>query len=345
MTGRENNRFLAVFFLLVILMVSLAACITPGSGAGKMDSAPGPAINTSVVMAPDTSEPAADQAGEADLVRQGNRNGIAVPQSAGPVSLTINSARRVSSLYNTSYVAINATGGKIILVLDVTVKNNGVLGGFVFTNKSIVVHDPDSNLRYNTSFRLPPGYRIGLENALDPPVTIVQNNSFTGQVLFAIPYAEKYTVNLIDSNKSLIATQRISFDDPAAAGHPVSLTINSVEKRPNLKNESFTLPGEIFIVFNITVKNTDLPQGFYFVEESATLQDLNGTTRVYPSVNGREKNVPKKLENPVLLPVAIKQNDTVSGQLLFVLPNKDTYRLNLIDSNRTILVSKTIFFR
>jgi hypothetical protein len=321
MITRKNSAIIAGFCILIVLSVSIAACVTQDSGTGNSAAIPVHAAPAGIDTIIETSSPD--------------------PKPASPVTLTINSARRVSSLYEPGHLLINETGGKILLVLDITVKNNGVPGGFVFTNKSIAVQGPAGGTGVGTSSAMLPKKEIGLENPLAPPVTITLNNSISGQVYFRIRCTNNYRVNLVDGDRSLLAYEEIRFDNLTAARHPVSFTINSVEERHNLDGTS-VMAGEIFVIFNITLQNNDLPQGFTLKEESVTLQDLNGTHRIYPSINGKEKNAPKKLENPLLLPIIIQQNETVTGQLLFVSPVSDAYRLDLADNNRTILSSRIV---
>ena len=179
-----------------------------------------------------------------------------------------------------------------------------------------------------------------LENPIIPPTKIAQNDTITGQIAFNIIDSTGYRLNLIDSDKKVLTSLPINFKSLTTASNPVDVTINSVEKRWSL-NTTRPGPGEVFVILNITVKNNDLPDGFYFIGESTTLWDPVGGRNADLSFNEKD-NVQKGLENPIILPRKIKQNETVTGQILFGTVNSNTYFLNLVANNNTIILSRKI---
>jgi hypothetical protein len=100
--------------------------------------------------------------------------------------------------------------GHVLLLLNITVKNTDVREGFLFSDKSIIV--VESKTGYFVDSILGETVRKKLENPINPPVTIRQNDSLTGQVMFGIPDSTDYTVFLIvdeHRNQTILSSQAI----------------------------------------------------------------------------------------------------------------------------------------
>ena len=296
---------IAIFSTLILIAISIAACTTSPSGTGNTPPPPSFA-NTS---------PA-------------NR----------PILVTVNSVDRVLSLAN-----ITMGKGRVLLILNVTVANRDTQkpGGFPLTGHSFVLVDPASGTSVPL-FLVKPSLQAALENPLPLPTTVGKQDSVTGDIVFGIPDSREYRLDLMAPGGNVITSQAITMDSPAASGGALDVTIYSVEKRWNLKNESFPMGGHVFVVLNISVKNTGLPQGFQFVEESTTLEDTVSGYSLQGSFNSKYKNIPHELEDPILLPITLQLNSVVRGQLLFSTRDSTEYRLNFIDSNKTVLWSGTV---
>jgi nitrogen fixation protein len=100
-------------------------------------------------------------------------------------------------------------------------------------------------------------------------------------------------------------------------------------------------PGHIFPVLNITLKNNDVKSGLKFTNKSTDLLDLESGEFVGRSLNS-DLDIQKDLENPLILPIKIKQHDMITGQILFTATNSNKYRLDLVDHNNKILLSQNI---
>ena len=124
---------------------------------------------------------------------------------------------------------------------------------------------------------------------------------------------------------------------------PVSVTINSADKLPKLNNLS-PRAGYIFLVLNITVKNTDIQKGFVFTNKSVTLLDLESGEFVPTSLNANPR-IRRNLSNPIVPPTRIGQHETVTGQVVFAITDSTGYRLNLSDSDNEVLSSQQINFK
>jgi hypothetical protein len=307
-TIRENSGIIAGLCILIILTVSIAACTTPDSGTNNP-----PGLNPS---------PA------------GN------PQSSEPVTITVNSADKLPKLNN-----LSPRAGYIFLVLNITIKNNDVQKGFVFLNKSVTVLDLENGEFIPTSLNANPRIRSNLTNPIVPPVRIGQHEAITGQVVFAITDSAGYRLNLTDSDNEGVSLQQINFGNLTPARMPVSITINSVEKRSVISptKGGLPMPGHIFVILNVTLKNNDLPGGFYFTGESIILKDFNSHYSV--QTFNDKLGVQEKLENPIILPKRIAQNSSITGNILFATTNTDAYGLSLFSSNNTEMWSKIIYVR
>jgi hypothetical protein len=132
--------------------------------------------------------------------------------SQGPVSLTINSISKASRIND--YGIGNGTRamqGHVFVILDVSIKNNGIPEGFVFTDKSTTMKNLADNYYVGLSLNGLPEVKEDLKNAIIPPVTIAQNQAITGKIIFGITDSDSYGMNLVGSNKTILAKKHILF--------------------------------------------------------------------------------------------------------------------------------------
>jgi hypothetical protein len=119
----------------------------------------------------------------------------------------------------------------------------------------------------------------------------------------------------------------------------VSLTINSAKKQASV----YTMvpkTGRSFLVLDITVKNKGIEKGFVLTDKSMSLSYARVGTSPEPSVTTQVRG---GLENPIIMPTTIEQNDQRTGQVVFgVAEVSGMYTLNLIDDRGTIVSSATI---
>lgn len=120
---------------------------------------------------------------------------------------------------------------------------------------------------------------------------------------------------------------------------PVSLTINSAKKQTKVYTMT-PYAGRIFLVLDITVKNNAIEKGFDFTDTSITLSYPKADVTVAESITTKVRG---GLENPIITPTTIEQNDQRTGQIVFsVAENSGKYILNLIDDSGTVVSSRTI---
>jgi hypothetical protein len=97
----------------------------------------------------------------------------------------------------------------MFLVLDITVKNNAIEKGYDLSDDSITLNyaKPGTPTVKSITTRV----RGGLENPLLTPTTIQQNDSRTGQVVFAVADASgKYTISLIDDKGAVVSSAPVT---------------------------------------------------------------------------------------------------------------------------------------
>jgi hypothetical protein len=132
--------------------------------------------------------------------------------SQGPVSLKINSISKASRIND--YGIGNGTmamQGHVFVILDVTIKNNGIPEGFVFTDKSTTMKNLEDNYYVGCSLNGLPEVKEDLKNAIIPPVTIAQDQAINGKIVFGITDSDTYGMNLAGPNKTILAKKLIRF--------------------------------------------------------------------------------------------------------------------------------------
>jgi hypothetical protein len=120
---------------------------------------------------------------------------------------------------------------------------------------------------------------------------------------------------------------------------PVSLTINSANKQTKVYTMT-PKPGRIFLVLDITVKNNAVEKGFDLTDASLSLSYARAGTSPEPSITSQVRG---GLDNPILMPTRIEQNDKRTGQVVFgVLDVSNMYTINLIGKDGTVVSSATV---
>ncbi len=322
--------------LLVILAALLAACTSSGTG---LDPVPSPAQD-GTVPARDIAETATTPDHTGQLVPAFIRNQKNNAPPDGPVTITVNSAKKVLGVGTPGKIYIGADPGEVFLVLDITVNNNGLAEGYVFTNRSIGVRNVEKNFVTVTQLKSHTAFQQSQDHLLIPPITVNQGDSLSGQVIFAVNDSAEYRVNLLYGNKSLLSTRPADFRPQLTTEHPVSMTINNVSKVTNF-TEAEPMPGHIFLVLNVTITNNDIQDGYPFSWESVNLYDLRSGDYAPISLNNGP-NLMTNFVNPVAPDRQIGQNKSVSGQIIFGIADSPVYRLNLVGANKTIIASRMI---
>jgi hypothetical protein len=324
----------------VLLLAILAACLAACTGPGFSPASPVQTVQNGTVAAPAIPGPVLSTVSETRLNATGNRTEDAPLLPDGPVTLTLHSAKKVLGLGTPGDVYIGAGPGEVFLILDITITNNGLAEGYVFTNRSIGVHSPDQAARSNRQQTSHTAFRKSQEHLLLPPIALDRGESLSGQVIFAVNDSEEYRINLFDNRSGRLSSRVADFRSLLTTQHPVDLTVSDVSKVTNFTS-SQPLPGHRFLVLNVTITNHDIKDGFPFTWESVTLQDLRGGTFARCSLNNGP-NLMTNFRNPVSPDTRIGWNTSVSGQLVFGIADSPEYRLNLVDANRSVIASRII---
>jgi hypothetical protein len=307
-TKRENHTGFAVFCFLIILSVSITACTTTDSGKNKPLDPDIPSI-------------------------------VGTQQSSDPVSITVNSAEKLLKLNK-----LSPSAGKVFLVLNITVKNNGEQKGFVFVNTSVTALDLETGEFIPTSLNANPRIRSNLTNPIVPPTRIGYRDAITGQLVFATTDSAEYRLNLTDSDNEVVSSQQINFGNLPPVRMPVSITINSARKMAKVNQDGMHIrDATIFVVLDITVKNNDVREGFDFANTSTSLLNLENSNFAKRSSNFLEK-MDRPLKNPIILPTKIAPDEAITGEIIFRIYDSTRYRLNLVDSDKKVLTSLPVSF-
>jgi hypothetical protein len=313
--------YLISFLFILLLITVFAGCTTSGPGTNNPSTTPAGPVQKNAIPASDV----------ATQTRNQNQ------PKQGPVSITIDSARKKMRLGD-----LGPNPGHIFLLLNITARNKSLREGFVFTNKSVVLGDPDQRVRVDLEMNSRPEFQKALENPIIPQTNLGVNDEVSGQIVFGIEDSENYNLLVMGNNSQVLTVQPIHFENLTTTERPVSFTIKSAKKFQNFTT-SQPAPGHIIIVLDVSIKNNDLPEGFVYNDQSTNLLDLVRGGYAGHSVNGGE-NIRQNVENPILPQTMIEQGETVNGQLIYLIENSSDYRLNLVSNDYTLLLYKNIHF-
>ena len=139
-------------------------------------------------------------------------------------------------------------------------------------------------------------------------------------------------------NTTLVTTVLTTIVTTAQSQPSVILTVNSAQKQTKIYTMT-PKEGVIFLVLDITVKNNNIKDGYEFTDKSILLSSDTGGT----GMEAITTKVRSGLNNPILTPTTIEQNDKRTGQIVFgVNVNSGQYTLHLIDNNGMEVSSETI---
>jgi hypothetical protein len=193
----------AGFCILVILAVTLSGCTSQNAATNTPVTTPAQPGIISVEPTPLPTTLALTLAPEGTPVK--TETILQTTQTIEKVSLTITSAQKQKTVY-----AITAPAGRIFLVLDVTIKNNGIEKGYDLNDNRITLtyEEAGNPTEKSATTRV----RGGLENPILMPTTIQQNDSRTGQIVFNIAdtTSGKYTINLIDDKGAPVSSAAVT---------------------------------------------------------------------------------------------------------------------------------------
>ncbi len=123
---------------------------------------------------------------------------------------------------------------------------------------------------------------------------------------------------------------------------PVSLTVNSAAKQTKVYTMT-PKPGRIFLVLDITIKNNAVKKGFDLTDSSLSLSYARAGTSPEPSITSQVRG---GLDNPIIMPTRIEQNDQRTGQVVFgVADSSGSYTIKLIGSDGTVVSSVPVVLR
>jgi hypothetical protein len=197
---RADLLSIAGFCILLILAVLLAGCTSQSPVTSTPTTTSTQPVMTSSAPTPVLLSPTPAQS----PAITGMPTAVTTAQQIEKVSLTIHSAQKQKTVYTSS-----APVGRMFLVLNVTVKNNGMDKGYELTDESITLTyaKPGTPTEKSTTTRV----RGGLENPILMPTTIEQNATRSGQIVIAVAESSgMYTINLIDDKGAIVTSATVT---------------------------------------------------------------------------------------------------------------------------------------
>jgi hypothetical protein len=104
-----------------------------------------------------------------------------------------------------------AMPGHVLVVVNVTIRNNELHDGFELTGKSVTLKNLKDGYYAGNSLNELQEIQDELDNPVIAPVTIAGKEAKTGQVVFGITDSDNYRMNLVGSNKTTLAKKNIRF--------------------------------------------------------------------------------------------------------------------------------------
>jgi hypothetical protein len=99
-------------------------------------------------------------------------------------------------------------------------------------------------------------------------------------------------------------------------------------------------PGRIFLILDITVKNNAIEKGFTLTDSSISLSYAKAGTSPEQSLTSQVRG---GLDNPIIMPTKIEQNDKRTGQVVFsVADGSGRYTLKLMGNDGSVISSAPV---
>ena len=192
----------AGFCVLIILAVTFAGCTSQDAATTTPATSTSQPVTTSSIPAPVLSTQPLTPTTEGTPAK--TETAVQTTQPMEKISLTITSVQKQKTVYTST-----APAGRMFLVLDITVKNNGMDKGYDLTDDSITLNYAKPGVPTEKSITT--RVRGGLENPILMPTTIQLNDKRTGQVVFAVADASgKYTISLFDDKGAEVSSAPVT---------------------------------------------------------------------------------------------------------------------------------------
>ena len=317
-------RGLIVTSALVILFLACSGC-TENPGGGAMDR-----ITADPGQIPDVMTSSATEPGS-----QENEHSLPAshtPTSSAPVSITVNSAFKTMKIKDT-----NPISGNIFIVINTTIENLDEKIPY-FINETTVDITGGGPITQKVYGRLSNPFSWG---------SIPPKSSKTGEMVFGVKATtEQFNLTLRDEQGNTILTKPIgslplgtydqspgsdSTPPESASAKTLNVTIHSAQKTTKIQ-DTHPLPGNIYVVINMTIENLALSEPFVANENTI---DITGggpmTQKIYDRV-----------ANPFYWGT-IPPKSSKTGEIVFgVKESTNQFTLTLLDEKKQVLLSKPI---
>jgi len=158
-----------------------------------------------------------------------------------------------------------------------------------------------------------------------PPTVITPSQTQSPTIL---PAATAATIAPTTVPTAMITTTQT----PATTG--VSVTVNSALKKTNI-GSSTNMPGNIFLVLDVTIQNNDKNENFEYKFDSFKIFDKSSKKRFDAITNKFTSGLNSPLTSGTI-PLKSKQ----TGQIVFGVPEEsNSYRLTVVDPTGTVLTT------
>jgi hypothetical protein len=314
-------RVAIVISSIAIIFLALSGCTEYPAG-GAIDQITADPGQTPVVM-----NSSATQSGS-----QGNENSVEgsnTTTSSAPVSITIHSAFKTMKIKDT-----NPISGNIFIVINTTIENLDETTPYI-ANETTVDITGGGPITQKVYGRLSNPFYWG---------SIPPKSSKTGEIVFGVKATtEQFTLTLRDEQGKTILAKPIgsiplgtydqspvsdSTTQESASAQTLKVIIHSVQKTTKIQDTN-PLPGNIYVVINMTIEN--LADSEPFVANENTIDITGGgpmTQKIYDRV-----------ANPFYWG-SIPPGSSKTGEIVFgVKESTNQFTLTLLDEKKHVIVT------
>jgi len=320
-SSNSNFRVLIGIISIIIVLSVFSGCLESQTSESTNQDSPSPGQSLAV------TDPSATQP-----ISEGPNN---VLQDTDPVSITIHSAFKTMKIRDT-----NPISGNIFIVINATIENLDEATPYV-ANETTVDITGGGPITQKVYSRLSNPFYWG---------SIPPKSSRTGEIVFGVKATtEQFTVTLRDEHGNIILTKPIgslplgTYDQSPVSdsttqdtsvpetAQTLNVIIHSAQKTTKIQ-DTHPLPGNIYVVINMTIEN--LADTEPFVANENTVDITGGgpmTQKIYDRV-----------ANPFYWG-SIPPKTSRTGEIVFgVKDSTNQFTLTLLDEKKQVLLTKPI---
>jgi len=305
-----NNNFIVVIGIIFLVSIFLAF-------SGCTESLAKVPLDTTIPEPIDTQ-----YVGDSPVTQSGPYNPEIIPENfntsttTGPISITIHSIMKTMKIKDRE-----PNSGYTFVVINMTIENLDNATPFIVNETTIDITGggPITQKLYN---KLSNPFYWG---------SIPPKSSKTGEIVFGVKTTtEQFTITFLDEEGTTILTKPIgSISYPTLKN--LEVTIHSAQKTTKMPGNN-PLPGNIFLVVNMTIENLDETDSFVADEYSIDITDGGPITeKMYDN-----------LANPLFWG-SIPPRSSKAGEVVFgVKGSTEQFMLMLLDGKGQVLLTEPV---